>query len=586
MTHGTRRRPSHRLAGRRRRIVCAALLITTSLVAITAPPANATGSTAAALGQQGFPLWYADAAGRRLDLCLDDLNCSSASATLTPFAGGEAAYWAASAVPPGPLTGNGLVLGVHAGFDPTTGTPVTFGRIRIRLKDLAPLEVYTITHPFGQEQLVADPNGEIRRTVDVGCVPPEQPDPVPGEPLPPPPPPVVACDFATALGSKVFDGFLQWDPNVQPAAPAGFLGDALTAHAVVGSPTGTDFFEVVGPGVNARTTEFIVEGRLAAPVATTPVARRFGEQKVATTSSVRTVTVLNTSGASLTLSEPALTGAGAAEFSVVPVPTDVGCGAGVTLATGESCRLGVAFHPATSGFKRAALTLPNSADADNLVASVALDGTGAVPSANVRGRVRFGDIGVGRAATVPVTVVNSGNVELVVSDVRRTGSEEFGLDASACTTAPVEARRSCRFMVTYRPRTVGSDSATLAIFHDGVGSPRRVALTARGVDVSAPAITGLRVRPGRFDPARRGLTVRFGLDGAGTAMLRVTKGDRLVRRLGTVSFRTAGTRAVRWDGRQTNGRMVASGRYTVAVVARDRAGNVSSRSARVVVFRH
>jgi flagellar hook assembly protein FlgD len=40
---------------------------------------------------------------------------------------------------------------------------------------------------------------------------------------------------------------------------------------------------------------------------------------------------------------------------------------------------------------------------------------------------------------------------------------------------------------------------------------------------------------------------------------------------------------MRWNGRQTNGRLVAPGRYTVTVVARDRAGNTSSRSAQVVV---
>ena len=578
-------RPWWRRLGGRGPAALSGLLLATAVLPLAAVPAHAAGRSASALGPQGFPLWYEDDAGQRLDLCLDNLNCLSASVNLTRFAGGEAAYWSASALPPAPLTGNGLVLGAEVGFDPTTGAPVTFGRIRIRLKDLEAGGIYTVTHPYGQEQLVADVDGEVRQTVDVGCVPPEVPEPVPGTPLPPPPPPVTDCDFATALGSKVFDGFLRWDPNVSPAAPAGFLGDAITPHAVVGAPTGNNFFEVVGPGVSGRTTEFTVEGRYAAPVAVTPAARAFGDQKVGSTSTARTVSVLNTSGQNVTLRAPTLTGAGAGDFSVLPSSTGATCAAGMVLGAGATCSLALAFQPGTSGFKVASLTLPNSADAGNLVASVAVSGTGALSMATVRRTMDVGDVGVGQTLTVPLTVISSGDVDLAVSAVRHTGSAEFGLDATACTTAPVKARRSCAVRVTYRPKDVGADKATVTIVHDGVGSPSRVGLTGHGVDVTAPTVTRLRVQPHRFNPAVLAATVRFGLDGAGNAMLRVTRNRKLVRALGSVSFAAAGSSTMRWNGRDDRGRLVGPGTYAVTVVAHDRAGNTSSRSTRVVVVR-
>ena len=55
-------------------------------------------------------------------------------------------------------------------------------------------------------------------------------------------------DFAGLADSGdggVGDSFLRWDPAVAPAAPAGYLGDAVTAHRVVGSPLGRNHVSVV-----------------------------------------------------------------------------------------------------------------------------------------------------------------------------------------------------------------------------------------------------------------------------------------------------------------------------------------------------
>ena len=552
---------------------------------LVADPAQAVVATSPIIGPQGFPRWYEDADGQRLELCLDSTACSTTSAVLNPAAGGEAVYWAAAAEPPAGLTGQGLDMEVTAGFDPTSGRPVVTGRIRIRARNLVPGEQYTITHPYGQAVATAelDPNpvepddltGRIRYIQEVGCILPEEP--ADGSPAPPAPP----CDFTSPLAGPLFGGFLR-----QQGAPSGHLGDgllALTPRPVVNGPQGNSF-QIEGPGVPQGappTTDFLVEGRLAAPVTASMSSTDFGMHKVSS-SVTRTVTVQNTSTQPVTLQPPELAGAGAGDFTIAPTATG-GCSLNAPLQVGTTCRLALAFHPSATGLRSATLSLPNSLDGDNLVRSLTVTGTGARPRAAIRRSLDFGDVGVGQRKTLPLTISNPGNVDLVVTSVLSTGSPEFTVNATACATAPVRARRSCVVHVSYRPTALGRDGATLAVTHDAAGSPSAVALSARGVDATAPAIRTLRVRP-RFDPPGS-VSIVVGLDGPGTASVQVLRGRRVVRDLGVLRFAAAGDHHTKWNGRDSRGRLVDPGAYQVRVTARDTARNTSVRSAPITVIR-
>lgn len=570
---------------------CVPTVLTVTVMAVAtlqlaASPAEAVVRTTQVLGPQGFPQWYEDADGQRLELCLDGPNCSTVSALLNPAAGGEAMYWGAVAAPPAELAGQGLEIDVSAGFDPTTGNPLVSGRIRIRVRGLVPGETYTLTHPYGQATAVAevDPDpfdpgetqdGRIRFIREVGCVAPEEP--VDGTPAPPAPP----CDFESPLAGPLFGGFLR-----QPTAPAGFLGEgllALTPRPVVNGPQGNSF-QVEGPGIPAGaapTTDFLVEGRLAAPVAASMPNAEYGTQKVGTPVT-RTVTVQNTDTSPVTLDPPELAGQGAAEFSVAPAATE-GCGS-AALPVGGTCRLRLTFQPSGTGFRPARLLLPNSRDGGNLIRALTVAGTGARPRVAIRSALAFGDVAIGRRKTLPLTISNPGDVDLVVDSVRRTGSPEFTANATACTSTPVRARRSCTVDVTYRPRALGRGGSTLTVNHDAPGSPSMVALSARGVDATAPAISTLRVRPRRLDPPGSA-TVVVGLNAPGRATVQVLKGRRVVRNVGVLRYRAASTHRVTWNGRDNRGRVVDPGGYRVRVTARDVAGNASSRSVRITVLR-
>lgn len=210
-----------------------------------------------------FPLWYQDDLGSRVALCLDtNTLCltfppnsaappSVTTASINFPATGEAFYWYADA-----RLGNGgkngrLIIDKEAAFttgNPVVGQQITFDRVRIRLDNLTAGASYTITHPFGTITLVADVDGSIDYTEDIGCG-------------------ASPCDFRAALNGKV-SNFLRWDPAVAPAAPAGYLGDPNVTHTITGSPFNTNFFRVVGPnaggaGINTiQTSQFTLAGKI------------------------------------------------------------------------------------------------------------------------------------------------------------------------------------------------------------------------------------------------------------------------------------------------------------------------------------
>jgi hypothetical protein len=191
----------------------------------------------------GFPRWYKDRAGRRLELALDPADPGAATMGDLPdplapvsFPGNfpdEAFYFLAEAeMPVGgqPRPGRArLVLAIEAAFAGTgevaAGQQQVFARIRVRLDGGIPGASYTFTHPYGQtDPLPADENGRVFVTEDIGA----------GAGL-----------FDLAVTDGEVAPFLRWDSG----APAGYLGDGVTEHTVTGSPLGFDFFRVEGPGV-------------------------------------------------------------------------------------------------------------------------------------------------------------------------------------------------------------------------------------------------------------------------------------------------------------------------------------------------
>ncbi len=198
----------------------------------------------------GFPMWYQDTPGTKLELCLDGdglngpcffdpVDPANPWSVQTGF-GGEAFYWYGEAA----ILGAGavdalLVLGLEAAYsagDPVNGDQITFGRVRVRVTGLPVDGIYTIYHPYGRLDfnVVRDPLGkrDINYVADIGIGP-----------------------FSGALKSSI-GPYLRWvgpdvvdpaRPYVDPLSGIAYLGNPQVPHQVTGSPLGTNFFMIVGP---------------------------------------------------------------------------------------------------------------------------------------------------------------------------------------------------------------------------------------------------------------------------------------------------------------------------------------------------
>ena len=255
-----------------------ALAVIVSVV-LTAGLASAqNGQGLAAVGApdpaHGFPKWYIDRNGLQLAPCLDNnaadpCGLVAAGALPNPAAPvvfptnfpNEVFYNRATARIDG--IGGGafradLGIALEGAFGGATGTvtdgaaaEVVFARFRLRVTGgLVPGATYALTAPFGTRTFIAAATGTINFTDNQGCA------------AAPP-----ACDFTLALATTNLGPFLQWDPAAS-APPAGYIGQPAIAHAIIGSPVGTNVFrltgpDVGGPGVNVvETNLFHVTGKV------------------------------------------------------------------------------------------------------------------------------------------------------------------------------------------------------------------------------------------------------------------------------------------------------------------------------------
>ena len=131
-----------------------------------------------------------------------------------------------------------VVTGVESTFLPATvadGNQVQFQRLRIRM-DVNAVGRYTVVHPWGSKTYEVSTleagsglsKGEIDDTEDVTFTP--------GQAV-----------------AGVVTPFLRWDPAIAPAAPAGYLGDGFTPHAVTGSPCSRNFVRVTAVALDGVT---------------------------------------------------------------------------------------------------------------------------------------------------------------------------------------------------------------------------------------------------------------------------------------------------------------------------------------------
>jgi hypothetical protein len=266
------RNPRRRLA-----VALAATAAVIAPLAVAADAAVVTPSTprngslvqVGPIADNGFPTWYRDSNGVRLELCytLTDPNCTTLPDEVPdpdqPISfpdnfPAEAFYQLTSAqLTPATVGDLRVDMNLEGAFSAEVvkdGDQVVFGRMRIRART-APNGTYRITHPYGMDEFTTTGGTGINMTEDIGLAP---------------------GAFGGALNSRI-GPYLTWDtftpgdttPGGPGEPPAGYVGRPGTLHAVKGSPYDTNFVKVerkLADGswqVLGQTDQFDVQGRLA-----------------------------------------------------------------------------------------------------------------------------------------------------------------------------------------------------------------------------------------------------------------------------------------------------------------------------------
>jgi hypothetical protein len=221
---------------------------------------------------------------------------------------------------------------------------------------------------------------------------------------------------------------------------------------------------------------------LTIPWSLLPKSLNFGNQLVGTSSNAQSTTLMNTSGAALTISNIAVTGTNSGDFSQTNT-----CGASV--AANSHCQVNVTFKPAATGMRTASLAVTDNATGS--LQSVALAGTGIASAVTLSttSLTFSGQLISTSSAAQSVTVTNSGTAPLTISSIAISGtnSGDFNL-TNMCPLNPatLAVNANCQVNVTFNPAASGMRDASLTITDNATGSPQSVALAGTG---KASAVT-------------------------------------------------------------------------------------------------
>ena len=182
-----------------------------------------------------------------------------------------------------------------------------------------------------------------------------------------------------------------------------------------------------------------------------------------------TLTLTNTANGNITISKLASTGAG---FTVSGVTMPF------TLAAGKQLPLTVTFAPSSMGTLAGSLTV--TSNASNPTLTVALRGIGMHPQISaVPTSISFGSVATGVSNTQALTLKNSGNANLIISQ-RTIAGVGFGITGPTLP-ATLTPGQSIAFTVRFSPTTASSTTGSVSIASNAPHSPLVVPVSGTGV---------------------------------------------------------------------------------------------------------
>ena len=261
-------------------------------------------------------------------------------------------------------------------------------------------------------------------------------------------------------------------PNMSCFIPISFTPTTTgpySATLTVGSDNwngSTNTFGLSGTGVVSHAT--FTPNPVAFP--DTPVGQ----------SATQIVNVMSDGTASLNLGSIAVTGGGAAAYTI----TSNTC-SGLQLPATIGCSVTVSFAPPALGSFPASLSVAD--DVPGAPQSVPLSGNGLQAHATASPNALTLSASPGTAASPQtVTLTNDGTTTIHVSTVTLNGDPSLTLASDTCTGATLANGAGCTAQVGFAPTARGTVNATLSFSDDGLNSPQTVQVTGIGTQ---PAVS-------------------------------------------------------------------------------------------------
>src|SRR5579862_2805211 len=216
-------------------------------------------------------------------------------------------------------------------------------------------------------------------------------------------------------------------------------------------------------------------GTGTATVGFTPGSLTFATQAIGTTSVNTKITLTNSTGATLTLGNPALSFTG--PFASAKAST---CTNGGLIAAGGTCSVFVTLTPTALGYVTGTMSVTDSDASSPQIVALAGTGTGVEFTPNP---VSFGTSTVGVQVLSAVTITNTSGapITFTAATINGTNSADF----STNNTDPpchgtVAAGAACTFNIYFRPSIVGAESANYVVYDNSPGSPQVLKLSGTG----------------------------------------------------------------------------------------------------------
>jgi Protein of unknown function (DUF1573) len=213
-------------------------------------------------------------------------------------------------------------------------------------------------------------------------------------------------------------------------------------------------------------------GGAAAAIVLNPFTPTFPATAISATSPAQNITISNTSGTSVSLQAPVVSGA---DFRI----TANTCG--TSLGPGVGCTIAIAFTPTASGSRSGTLSITD--DVGTQVAS--LTGTGASPATDALSllSLTFAPQQITTASGAHlVTLTNSGDLPLTLIAAQITSGDYTAVNACGNSLG---AHSSCSINVAFAPKSVGTLTGTLAISDQY----RSQTVTLNGTGIAPPGVS-------------------------------------------------------------------------------------------------